>query len=94
MVGTPGFLNNDGNGTWDDGCICWVGSDCFDMEITEADFPFSHLADLTTEDDDWDQSTCSIIQKVEQAYVMERNGADYTYKLTLISTGDNLCNYL
>ena len=28
---------------------------CFDTEITEADFPYNHLADLTLQDDDWNQ---------------------------------------
>lgn len=77
----PGFLTNNGNGTWDDDVFAESGGDCFDMEITEADFPFSHLADLTTEDDDWDQSYFPYPGGGEQGN--SANGADYTYKLTL-----------
>ena len=95
--GTPGVLNNDGNGEWDDDVFAGSGGDCFDMEITEADFPFSHLADLTTEDDDWDQSTFPFPGGGE--HNNGANGADYTYKLTLsepatiyVTTCDALTN--
>jgi hypothetical protein len=94
--GTPGTLNNDGNGAWDTDVFAG-GSDCFDMEITEADFPFSHLADLTIEDDDWDQSTFPFPEGGEHSN--GANGADYTYKLTLsqpaiiyVTTCDALTN--
>ena len=93
----PGFLTNNGNGTWDDDVFSESGGDCFDMEITEADFPFSHLADLTTEDDDWDQSTFPFPGGGEHSN--GANGADYTYKLTLsqpatiyVTTCDALTN--
>ena len=93
----PGFLTNNGNGTWDDDVFAESGGDCFDMEITEADFPFSHLADLTTEDDDWDQSTFPFPGGGEHSN--GANGADYTYKLTLsqpatiyVTTCDALTN--
>jgi hypothetical protein len=78
----PGFLTNNGNGTWDDDVFAESGDDCFDMEITEADFPFSHLADLTTEDDDWDMSEF-YYPNGDQANVGSANGNDYAYKLTL-----------
>ena len=72
-------------------------SQCFDTEITEADFPYSHLADLTTEDDDWDQSMFPY--PGEGAHENGANGADYTYKLTLsqpaviyVTTCDELTN--
>ncbi|MBT6517889.1 MAG: hypothetical protein HOK59_09120, partial [Candidatus Marinimicrobia bacterium] len=93
----PGLLTNNGNGTWDDDVFAESGGDCFDMEITEADFPFSHLADLTTEDDDWDQSTFPFPGGGEHSN--GANGADYTYKLTLsqpaiiyVTTCDALTN--
>ena len=95
--GTPGILNNDGNGSWDTDVFAGSGGECFDMEITEADFPFSHLADLTTEDDDWDQSTFPFPGGGE--HNNGANGADYTYKLTLsqpatiyVTTCDELTN--
>ena len=70
---------------------------CYDVEITEADFPYNHLADLTTEDDDWDQSTFTYPDGEEHSN--GANGADYTYKLTLsepaiiyVTTCDELTN--
>ncbi|HIC36320.1 MAG TPA: hypothetical protein EYO80_01430, partial [Candidatus Marinimicrobia bacterium] len=41
----------------------------------------NHLADLTTEDDDWDQSTFTYPDGEEHSN--GANGMDYTYKLTL-----------
>ena len=82
---TEGECDANG-GTWQgEGTICTpnpcaVGS-CFDMEITEAEFPFSHLVDLTVEDDDWDQSTFPY--PVGGAHENGANGMDYTYKLIL-----------
>ena len=69
-----------GDGTDCSGNPCASGP-CFDEEITEADFPYSHLADLTIEDDDWDQSYFPYPAGGEQGNTA--NGADYTYKLTL-----------
>ena len=85
-----------GNGTDCTGDPCASGP-CFDLEITEADFPYSHLADLTTEDDDWDQSTFTYLGG--GSHENGANGADYTYKLTLtepaviyVTTCDELTN--
>ena len=78
----PGVLTNNGNGTWDTDVFAESGSDCFNMEITPLDFPFSHLSDLTTEDDDWDMSVFNY-PNGEPASVSSANGNDYTYKLTL-----------
>jgi hypothetical protein len=71
--------------------------DCFDLEITEEDFPFSHLADLTIEDSDWNQSTFPYAGG--GSHENGANGADFTYKLTLsepaviyVTTCDQLTN--
>ena len=69
-----------GDGTDCSGDPCASGP-CYDVEITEADFPYNHLADLTTEDDDWDQSTFNYPDGGEHSN--GANGMDYTYKLTL-----------
>lgn len=103
--GNNGTLNNGGTGDWDDDVyddaevevMCPSSESCFDMEITEASFPFNHLADLTTEDDDWDQATFPYPGGGEHSN--GANGMDYTYKLTLnepatiyISTCDSETN--
>ena len=82
---TEGECDANG-GTWQgEGTTCTPNpcatGPCFDMEITEADFPFNHLADLTPEDDDWDQSTFTYPDGEEHSN--GANGMDYTYKLTL-----------
>jgi len=95
--GTAGLLNNNGNGGWATDVFAGGSDNCFDLEITEADFPFSHLADLTTEDSDWNQSTFPY--PGGGSHPNNANGADFTYKLTLsepaviyVTTCDQLTN--
>ena len=49
--------------------------DCFDLEISEAEFPFNHLSDLdsTVSDDTWPM----------EEFDGGAGGSDYTYKLNL-----------
>ena len=54
---------------------------CFDTEITEADFPYNHLADLTLQDDDWNQTFFPYDES--NGHTNNANGNDHTYKLTL-----------
>ena len=54
---------------------------CFDTEITEADFPYNHLADLTLQDDDWNPTFFSYDES--NGHTNGANGNDHTYKLTL-----------
>ena len=61
--------------------ICPVASECFDTEITELDFPYNHLADLITQDDDWNQS--EFPYPGGGSHSNGANGNDHTYKLTL-----------
>ena len=61
--------------------ICPVASECFDTEITELDFPYNHLADLITQDDDWNQG--EFPYPGGGSHSNGANGNDHTYKLTL-----------
>ena len=63
--------------------VCPVASECFDTEITELDFPYNHLADLITQDDDWNQS--EFPYPGGGSHSNGANGNDHTYKLTLTS---------
>lgn len=82
---TEGDCNANG-GTWQgDGTTCnpnpCDSSTCFDQEITEANFPFNFLSDLSTENNDWDMNTFPFPGGGEH-----NNGADgndYAYKITL-----------
>jgi hypothetical protein len=75
--GVHGTLTNNGNGSWDTDVF-----DCFDMEITEGDFPFNHLSDLTISNDSWDFENFPGIEG-NPGFINMDNGNDYTYKLTL-----------
>ena len=48
-------------------------SQCFDEEITIADFPYDHVVDILEEDDNWNDGTGGL----------GADGNDYAYKLTL-----------
>ncbi|SVC19176.1 uncharacterized protein METZ01_LOCUS272030 [marine metagenome] len=58
----------------------WAQDDCFDLELTEANFPYNHLADLGSSTDDYDMG--NLINNDGET-VNSANGFDYTYKLTL-----------
>jgi len=88
--GNPGTLSDAGSGDWDID-VFPPSSDCFDMEITEGDFPFNHLSDLTedfdffesvTSNDSWDFENFPGIEG-NPGFINGDNGNDYTYKLTL-----------
>ena len=79
--GNPGTLSDAGNGDWDTDVFALSG-DCFDMEITEGDFPFNHLSDLTISNDSWDFENFPEIEG-NPGFINMDNGNDYTYKLTL-----------
>ena len=48
-------------------------SQCFDEEITVADFPYDHTIEMLNQDDDWEGGTGGL----------HADGHDYAYKLTL-----------
>ena len=54
---------------------------CFDTEISEADFPYNNLVNIVNQDDDWDQS--EFPYEDGSSHSNGANGPDYTYKLTL-----------
>ena len=58
---------------------------CFDTELTEVDFPFNHLADLTVDDNDWDFRAFPGIDG-NPGNINNSDGTDYTYKLSLSET--------
>ena len=77
-----GIINDaDGIYTWDDDVFVEPESDCFDMEITEADFPFNHLSDLSIEHNNWDMG--SFPYPGGDSHTNGADGDDFTYKLTL-----------
>ena len=57
---------------------------CFDTEITEADFPYNNLSDLTIQPDNWNQAYFPYDESTGHDN-NNANGNDYTYKLTLSS---------
>ena len=78
--GVPGTLTNNGNGTWDTDVF-----QCWDYELTDADFPFDQLSNLGEEtltiQDDWDMNFFPY--PGGGGHTNNANGNDYTYKLTL-----------
>ena len=59
----------------------FVIGQCFDTEITEADFPYNNLVNIANQDDDWNQS--EFPYEGDSSHSNGANGPDYTYKLTL-----------
>ncbi|HIC82795.1 MAG TPA: hypothetical protein EYO99_00400, partial [Candidatus Marinimicrobia bacterium] len=67
-------------------------SQCFDQELTEADFPFNRVTDLSITSNNWDFLSFPGIPDDpdfldpnigNQGGINQRNGNDYAYKLTL-----------
>ncbi len=86
--GTPGVLNNDGNGTWDDDVFSGSEGACVDSVIAELPFFHSNTLDDTM-GDDWNFENDSY-----------NDNADFAYELTLttqrnlyIDTCDTLTNF-
>ena len=75
---SPGTLTDNGNGDWD--TDVFAPTQCYDLELTEADFPYNHLADLGQSTDDWNFS--NMVNDAGSG-LTSGNGNDYTYKLTL-----------
>ena len=93
----PGTLYEDGIGFWFDDIFSNSPTDCFDMEITEADFPFNHLSDMSMDHNNWDMN--SFPYPAGGSHNNNADGDDYTYKLTLaepatiyVTTCDELTN--
>ncbi|SVA95369.1 uncharacterized protein METZ01_LOCUS148223, partial [marine metagenome] len=74
----PGTLTNNGSGDWDTDVFAPTGP-CYDLELTEENFPYNHLADLGLSTDDYDMK----LLNDSGGSVNNANGNDYTYKLTL-----------
>ncbi|HJM95729.1 MAG TPA: LamG domain-containing protein, partial [Candidatus Marinimicrobia bacterium] len=51
----PGTLTNNGSGDWDTDVFAPSGP-CYDLELTEENFPYNHLADLGQSTNDYDFS--------------------------------------
>jgi len=75
------IINALGNGYWSTD-VFEYNTRCFDYELTEADFPFNHLSDLTCSSDLWDQNYFPY-QEAGEGHSNNANGNDFTYKLTL-----------
>ena len=77
---SPGSLTNAGNGEWDTDVFAPSGP-CFNLELTEADFPYNHLANLNSSSgDNWDFRAMGT---ATGGNINSANGYDYGYKLTL-----------
>jgi len=76
---SPGTLTNNGDGGWDTDVFAPTGP-CYDLELTEENFPYNHLADLGESTDDWNFS--NLVNNAGET-IPAGNGNDYTYKLTL-----------
>ena len=74
----PGTLTNNGCGDWDTDVFAPTGP-CYDLELTEENFPYNHLADLGLSTDDYDMK----LLNDSGGSVNNANGNDYTYKLPL-----------